>query len=74
MVYQWGRVGIVVDENCPAFQELFDEYEFMYETEIKKAREYIREELEKVMELKSKLPRRELYICPKCGFRAYYLK
>ena len=25
MVYQWGRVGIVVDENCPAFQDLFDE-------------------------------------------------
>ena len=24
MVYQWGRVGIIVDENCPAFQDLMD--------------------------------------------------
>ena len=25
MVYQWGRVGVIVDENCPAFQDLMDE-------------------------------------------------
>lgn len=25
MVYQWGRVGIVVDENAPAFNSVLDE-------------------------------------------------
>ena len=24
MIYQWGRVGIIIDENCPTFQALMN--------------------------------------------------
>lgn len=27
MVYQWGRVGIVVDENCPAYKSVIKKLE-----------------------------------------------
>jgi hypothetical protein len=27
MVYQWGRVGVVVDEHCPAFKDLITTFE-----------------------------------------------
>ncbi len=30
MIYQWGRVGIVVDENAPAIKELLDNLEQTY--------------------------------------------
>ena len=27
MVYKWGRVGLVVDEHCPAFVDLMEKIE-----------------------------------------------
>jgi len=43
MVYQWGRVGIIVDETCPAFNgivdKLLEEQEQSYRAEILKEKE-----------------------------------
>ena len=57
MVYQWGRVGMITDENCPAFQDLLNEIqeekiataeagEQMCEMRLKKQKEEIEKEVE----------------------------
>ena len=34
MVYQWGRVGIVTDENCNAFQDKIKEFKMRIERDV----------------------------------------
>ena len=51
MVYQWGRVGMITDENCPAFQDLLNEIQEekilkLLEMRLKKQKEEIEKEVE----------------------------
>ena len=46
-VYQWGRVGIVVDENCPTFKGLIEDL-------LKEEREKLKAEIKEWAEKKLK--------------------
>ena len=50
MVYQWGRVGVITDEHCPAFQDAIKELFASREAQIVAELENAKKEKKRTLE------------------------